>query len=118
MEGWDVDHAVGHDVAGGIVIEAAEDGQTQAEIVRAAQQVAAGSWQQMQQSHGDWGRDGTMYVAVRYGGYRLAEVAGGIEVASRRPGGATLPNHLGKDAEKTRFVDKMKVRLAKSAAKA
>ncbi|HXJ59089.1 MAG TPA: hypothetical protein VNU68_20720, partial [Verrucomicrobiae bacterium] len=91
------------------------------QIVRAAEQVSGGSWQQMQDRHGDWGRDGTMYVAVRYGGCRLAEVVralAGLKYQAAAQAVRRFQVGLGKDAEKTRFVDKMKVRLAKSAANA
>jgi hypothetical protein len=91
------------------------------QIVRAAEQVSGGSWQQMQDRHGDWGRDGTMYVAVRYGGYRLAEVVralAGLKYQAAAQAVRRFQAGLGKDAEKTRFVDKLKERLAKSPAKA
>ena len=49
------------------------------EIAELAQRVRGRSWKQMMKEHGDWGRDGTLYIAVRYGRHRLAEVVPSLE---------------------------------------
>ena len=43
-------------------------------IVGPAEAVSGRTWAEMLASHGDWRRDATMHVAVRHGGWRLAEV--------------------------------------------
>jgi REP element-mobilizing transposase RayT len=43
-------------------------------IVQAAEALLGGKWGELMERHGDWGRDGTMAVAVRYLGWRMAEV--------------------------------------------
>lgn len=45
------------------------------DLVRAAEKARGEKWEKWMERHGDWGRDGVMYVAVRHGGLRLAEVA-------------------------------------------
>jgi hypothetical protein len=47
-------------------------------------------WGEMAEGHGDWGRDGTLAVATRYLGWRLAEVVRqvrGLKYAAVAPGG-------------------------------
>jgi hypothetical protein len=44
-------------------------------VVQAAEKVRGREWERCGGRHGDWGRDGAMYVALRHGGLRLAEVA-------------------------------------------
>jgi hypothetical protein len=44
------------------------------ELVEAAERIRGEAWERWAERHGDWGRDGVMYVAVRHGGMRLAEV--------------------------------------------
>ncbi len=48
------------------------------ELVRAAEKLRRGCWGEWSERHGDWGRDGVTYVAVRHGGMRLAEVVGEV----------------------------------------
>ena len=43
-------------------------------IVRAAESVLGRTWSEMTEAYGDWGRDGTMAVATRHLGWRLADV--------------------------------------------
>ncbi len=47
-------------------------------IIHAAEELRGRPWAEMLESHGEWGRAGAMYVAVRYGGHRLAEVVRAI----------------------------------------
>jgi hypothetical protein len=50
------------------------------EMVRATEKVRGDPWNQWAERHGDWSRDGAMlYVAVRHGVLRLAEVVRGVE---------------------------------------
>ena len=44
--------------------------------MRMAERVLDRSWAELMVGQRDWGRDGTMYLAVRYGGHRLAELVG------------------------------------------
>jgi hypothetical protein len=43
-------------------------------IVQAAEALLGGKWEEWAERRGDWGRDGTMAVAVRHLGWRMAEV--------------------------------------------
>ena len=72
------------------------------------------SWAEMATGWGDWGRDGTMYVAVRYGRHRLAEVVRALEglkygaaAQAVRRFAAGLPQ----DAAKGRFVEALRRKL-------
>jgi hypothetical protein len=46
--------------------------------VAAAEAILGRPWGEMVEAHGDLGRDGVLYTATRYGGYRLAEVVSEI----------------------------------------
>lgn len=48
-------------------------------VVRAAEQVRGSRWEEWAERHGDWGRDGAIYVAVRHGGARLVEVVRAVK---------------------------------------
>ena len=63
----------------------------------------------------DWGRDGTMYVAVRYGGYRLAEVVslmGEIKYAAAAQAVRRFARSAETNGTKRRYVAAMKRHLA------
>ena len=72
------------------------------------------SWDQWAERHGDWGRDGVRYVAVRHGGLRLAEVvrAVGMKDQAGVQGVKRFGEALADDPERTRFVSKLKRELS------
>ncbi len=85
------------------------------EIVAAAEALRGKRWAQMVESWGDWDRDGTIYVAVRYGQQRLADVvrlAGGMKYGAAAQAVRRFAAGLEKDADKVRFVEKMRRRLS------
>jgi putative transposase len=49
------------------------------EVIGAAERVRGRKWEDWAERHGDWGRDGAIYIAVRHGGLRLAEVVRRME---------------------------------------
>jgi len=84
------------------------------EIVAAAEALRGRRWAQMVESWGDWDRDGTIYVAVRYGQQRLADVvrlAGGMNYGAAAQAVRRFAAGLAKDAAKVRFVENMRRRL-------
>jgi hypothetical protein len=84
------------------------------EIVVAAEALRGKRWSQMAESWGDWGRDGTIYVAVRYGQQRLVDVvrlAGGMKYGAAAQAVRRFAAGLAKDADKVRFVANMRRRL-------
>ena len=88
-----------------------------AEIVAAAEGLLRKRWAEMAQDWGDWGRDGTLYVAVRYGRQRLADVVramGGLEYGAAAQGVRRFASGLEKDAAKVRFVEGMKRKLCEA----
>ena len=73
------------------------------------------TWREMKERHGDWGRDGAMYVAVRYGGYRLAEVVteeGGIEYGAAAVAVRRFEKRAAKETSMQRFVEQMRRELS------
>jgi len=79
-------------------------------LVRSAEKLRGEPWERWAERHGDWGRDAVMYVAVRHGGLRLAEVVQQVGLkyqaaaqAVKRFGGA-----LGEDLDRKRFVSRLK----------
>ena len=48
-------------------------------IVRATEEFKGEAWKKWRDRYGDWGRDGAMYAATRFGGLRLAEVTRAVE---------------------------------------
>ena len=78
------------------------------QIVRAAEKTLGKRWVEMVKAWGDWGRDGTIYVAVRHGRHRLADIVRamgnvtyGTGAQAVRRFGADLKNN----SAKARFVD-------------
>ena len=67
-------------------------------------------WAELLVRHGDWGRDGAMYFAVRHGGQRLAEVVGQIP-GLRYPAAAQAVKRFGaaleQEADRQRFMKKL-----------
>lgn len=88
-----------------------------AQICRKVEQVLGRPWQEMMKSYGDWGRDGAIHVAVRYGGYRLAEVVaelGGIEYGTAAQGVRRFERRTQKEKSLQQFVLRMRRELAGS----
>jgi REP-associated tyrosine transposase len=84
------------------------------EMIRAAEELLGRKWTGMTTTYGDWGRDGTIYVAVRYGRHRLAEIVAQMSdfkyqagVQAVRRFAAALPKSKGKRD----FVERMKRKL-------
>ena len=84
------------------------------EVVRAAGKIRGESWSKWAEQHGDWGRDGVMYRAVRYGGMRLSEVVRevGLKYQAVAQGVKRLAGALVKDPERRAFVLKLKHQLS------
>lgn len=84
------------------------------EIVADAEGLLGRRWHAMAEAWGDWGRDGTIYVAVRYGRHRLADVVravGGMQYAAAVQAVRRFAAGLPRDAAKGRFVEAMKRRM-------
>ncbi|HOW65999.1 MAG TPA: hypothetical protein P5186_17675 [Candidatus Paceibacterota bacterium] len=85
------------------------------EVVRAAEAARGRSWAELLEAHGDWGRDGAMYYAVRHGGHRLAEVVAQMQTV-KYPAAAQAIKRFGlaleNDAVRRRFVADLKRQLS------
>ncbi|MCZ7635565.1 MAG: hypothetical protein M5U12_05635 [Verrucomicrobia bacterium] len=84
------------------------------EIVATAEAVRGMRWTEMAQAWGDWGRDGTIYVAVRHGRQRLADVVravGELKYGAAAQAVRRFAAALPQDPAKVRFVTEMKQRL-------
>ena len=70
----------------------------------------------MCERHGEWGRDAVLYVAVHYGGYRLAEAAAlspGLKYAAAAQAITRFRQRLKTDREATRVVAAVRAQLSK-----
>jgi len=84
------------------------------ELVGAAEKMRGEPWDRWAERHGDWGRDGVMYVAVRHGGMRLAEAVrrAGVKYQAGAQAVKRFAQKLGEDAERKRFVAKLRSELS------
>jgi REP element-mobilizing transposase RayT len=84
------------------------------EVVKAAEKVRGEKWDRWAERHGDWRRDGVMYVAVRHGGLRLAEVVRqvGMRYQAAAQGVKRFGLALADDADRQRFISKLKHQLS------
>ena len=85
------------------------------EIVKAAEGELGRKWPEMTAAYGDWGRDGVLYVATRYGGYRLAELMGELpemKYQAAAQGVRRFRLGLKDDPAKERFVNRLKKQLS------
>jgi REP element-mobilizing transposase RayT len=84
------------------------------EVVRVAEKIRGEGWDKWAERHGDWGRDGAMYVGVRHGGLGLSEVARrvGMKYQAAAQGLKRFGQALNKDPERSRFVSKLKHQLS------
>ena len=80
------------------------------ELVRSAEKIRGEPWDRWAERHGDWGRDGVMYVAVRYGGMRLAEVVGqvGLKYQAAAQAVKRFGQAMGDDPKRKRFVSELR----------
>lgn len=83
-------------------------------LVRAAEQTRGEAWDRWAERHGDWGRDGVMYVAVRHGGMRLAEVVRhvGLKYQAAAQAVKRFAQTLADDPERKRFVASLRSELS------
>jgi REP element-mobilizing transposase RayT len=85
------------------------------EIVGSAEELLGRTWKEMLTRRGDWGRDATIYVAVRYGGYRLPEVIKqlpGLKYQAAAQGVRRFQRKWSK--KKERFVERLKHKVCAS----
>ena len=79
------------------------------EVVRATEAIGGRPWSELLSAHGDWGRDGAMFYAVRHGGLRLAEVVArvpGMKYPAAAPAVKRFGLALEKDGNRRRWVAK------------
>ncbi len=84
------------------------------EIVAAAEELRGRRWADMVEDWGDWGRDATIYVAVRHGRQRLADVvraAGGVQYGAAAQALRRFAVGMTRDPARVEFVEVMKRRL-------
>lgn len=83
-------------------------------LVRAAEQIRGEPWDRWAERHGDWGRDGVMYVAVRHGGMRLPEVVRrvGMKYQAAAQAVKRFAQALTGHSERKRFVARLRGELS------
>jgi hypothetical protein len=84
------------------------------EIVKEAEELRGMRWEEMMERWGDWGRDGTIYVAVRHGRHRLSDVVRAVSGMKYGAGAQAVRRfdlEMKTDRAKAQFVEKMKVRI-------
>lgn len=85
------------------------------DVVRAAEGVQGGAWREWAERYGDWGRDGALYVAVRYGGCGLAEAVRqmpGLRYGAAAQGVKRFAAALERSADRRRYVSELRQRLS------
>jgi hypothetical protein len=89
-------------------------------LVQWAEEQRGRTWQEMMDDWGDWGRDGTMHVAVRHGRHRMAEVVRavghGLKYQAAAQAIRRFQASLPQDAERSRFMERMKRQLRRAEA--
>ena len=80
------------------------------ELVRAAEKIKGEPWERWAERHGDWSRDGLMYLGTRHGGLRLAEVApaAGLKYQAAVQAVERFGRALADDPERRRFLAELK----------
>ncbi|MCZ7638175.1 MAG: hypothetical protein M5U12_20320 [Verrucomicrobia bacterium] len=84
-------------------------------IVRAAESLLGRTWQEMTERYGDWGRDGTLAVATRHLGWRLAEVVGqvaGVNYDAAAQGIRRFWRQAETHPERARFAHRLRDRMS------
>jgi hypothetical protein len=86
------------------------------DIVRATEELRGRKWPELLTAYGEWGRDGAIYVAVRFGGLRLAEVLPsipGLKYQAAAQGVKRFREQIPRNPDRSRFVEEMRRRLSK-----
>ena len=85
-----------------------------AELVKRAERRRGESSEKWWERHGDWGRDGLMYVAVRYGGLRLTEIVErtGMKYQAAAQAVKRFGNGLAGNREQRRFVEEFRKQMS------
>ncbi len=84
------------------------------EIVKCAEELRGMRWAEMVDRWGDWGRDATIYVAVRHGGHRLSDIVravGGMKYGAAAQAVRRFAVELKTDHAKARFAHKLRARV-------
>jgi hypothetical protein len=87
-----------------------------AAIVEAAERIGRRRWSEAVEAHGNWVRDGVLYVAVRHLGYRLAEVyraVPGLKYQAAAQATKRFGRRLADDEERGRFVRQLRRALGR-----
>ncbi len=85
------------------------------EVVQAGEKIRRSRWEDWADRPGDWGRDGAMHVAVRYGGLRLTEVVRAVEGLRYQAAAQAVKRFsatLGQDAARQKFVSQLRRHLS------
>jgi hypothetical protein len=84
------------------------------ELVRVAEKLRGAPWASWAERHGDWGRDGLMHVAVRYGGLRLVEVMRhtGMKYQAAAQAVKRFAEALEQDPDRKDFVARLKRQMS------
>lgn len=83
-------------------------------VVAAAEKERGRKWSEMLALHGDWGRDGALYFAVRHGGLRLAEVLQKLpelKYAAAAQAVKRFKSALATDRPRQTFIHRMQAQL-------
>jgi len=86
-------------------------------VVAAAELALGRKWGDLLAAHGDWGRDGTVYVAVHRGGMRLPEVLPylpGLKYQALAQGIKRFKSALATDPQRRKFVSQIQAELSKN----
>lgn len=84
------------------------------EIVSAVERIKGEKWESFRDRQADWGRDVVLYLARRYGGLRLrelAQAAGGIDYGSAQTAVHRLAQRVEQDRKLRSVVNKLKAEL-------
>jgi len=85
------------------------------QVVSMAEDLRGQKWQEMLERYGEWGRDGALYVAVRHGRRRLAELVRGLAGLKYQAAAQAVKRFaasLETNPERRRFVEKMRAQLS------
>ena len=80
------------------------------QVVREAERILGGTWEEMAEGYGDWGRAGTMAVATRELGWRLLKVVrsvGGISYSAAAQGVRSSWKQAEQCPEMRRFANRL-----------
>ena len=83
-------------------------------VIQAAERILGQPWNRLLTAHGDWGRDGVLFVATRYGRFRIQELL--KEVPGLRYSAAALAiQRFGRaatsDRERSKFVERLRLEM-------